>query len=125
MAPVVSQIDRDADLTVRTVTGDVTARQLLDALATSRHGEPTRFVLWDFREAQLERLTASEVRGLAQATERYAAGRAGGKTALVFSSDFAYGLGRLFDQTRNVSGAPVDYMSFRDQAAALAWLAAE
>lgn len=122
MAEIVTTIDRDRDLTVRTVKGAVAMQELLETLATYHDAQPTRSVLWDFSEAQLERLTGSEVSTLAQLTARQAEGRPGGRTALVFASELAFGLGRMFDQTRNVSGSPVEYMSFRDRAAALAWL---
>lgn len=122
MAEIQTTIDREQDLTVQTVKGELTSRELLDALASYYAGEPTRNILWDLTEAKLERLTSSEVRALAQATVQYAHQRVGGKTALVLSSAFAYGMGRMFDQSRNVSGAPVDHMSFLDRAAALAWL---
>jgi hypothetical protein len=122
MAEIVTTVDRDRDLTLRTVQGEVTAQELLAALASYYAGEPTKNILWDFSEAALERLTASEVRMIAQETERYTAGRAGGKTALVFSSTFAYGLGRMFELSRDGRSAPVDYGSFRDRASALAWI---
>lgn len=125
MADIATTIDRDRDLTVRTVKGEVTAQELMDALAEYYAGEPTRNILWDFTEAMLERLTVSEVRGLAQATRLHATRRAGGKTALVFSSASAFGLGRVFDQSQSASDTPVDHMSFRDRAAALAWLEGE
>lgn len=123
MAEIVTTIDRERDLTVQTVKGEVTVKEVLNALAAYYASEPTKYILWDFSEAAVERLTASDVRTIAQATPQYAARRAGGKTALVFSAAFAYGLGRMFEQTLDVSGAPVDHMSFRDRASALEWLA--
>jgi hypothetical protein len=119
---VATSIDRAADLTVRTVSGEVTARDLLDAITAGSTDAPTRFVLWDFTEAQLDGLAASEVRALADSAAPRARGRPGGRTALVFSSESAFGLGRIFDQLRTVRDAPVEYRSFRDRAAAMKWL---
>lgn len=62
------------------------------------------------------------MRAIAKASLQYAHWRVGGKTAMVFSSAFEYGLGRMFDLSRNVDGTPVDHMSFHDRASALAWL---
>ena len=125
MAPIEVSVDREADLTVLTVTGEVTARQILEVIAGYYAASPTKHVLWDLSAAALDRVTASEVKPLVQASEQYTAGRVGGKTAMVFSSASAYGLGRLFDQLRQVSDAPVETMSFRDRASALAWLGGE
>jgi hypothetical protein len=119
---VATRIDGAADLTVRTVSGVATAWDLHDAIAAGSADAPTRFVLWDFTEAQLDGLAANEVRALADSAAPRAAGRPGGRTALVFDSESAFGLGRIFDQLRTVRDAPVEYRSFRDRAAAMAWL---
>jgi hypothetical protein len=125
VAPIEMSVDRGADLTVMTVTGEVTAREILDAIATIYAGGRTTCVLWDFTSAQLERVRASEVKPLVQAIQPFTAGLAGGKTAMVFSSAAAYGLGRIFDQLRQAWNSPVETRSFRDRAAALAWLKGE
>lgn len=122
MCEIETRIDRGADFTVRTVTGEVTAPEILAAMASYYAGGPTRLVLWDFSGAALERLSGREVRSLAEATGSYVAGRVAGRTALVFSSTLAYGLGRMFDQARNAGHSPVDYASFRDRGEAMAWL---
>jgi hypothetical protein len=115
-------VDRDSDLTELVVTGKVTAQDILEVISTCYTGEPTLKVLWDFNEAALDQVDVRKVKPLAQASQRFAAGRAGGKTALVFSSASAYGMGRLFDQLRQASDSPVAYKSFQDRASALAWL---
>lgn len=48
MAEIVTTADRGADLTVRTVTGEVMAQEILGAMASYYAGGTTRFVLWDF-----------------------------------------------------------------------------
>lgn len=122
MAPIVMSVDRSADLTEMAVTGEVTVSEILETIEAFYAGGPTRSVLWDFREAALDLAAAREVKPLAQASQRFTAGRVGGKTAMVFSSKSAYGLGRLFDQLRQVADSPVENRSFRDRAEALAWL---
>jgi hypothetical protein len=123
VAPIEVSVDREADLTVLTATGEVTAREILDVIAAYYAARPTKNVLWDLSAAALEHVTANEVKPLVQASQQYTAGRVGGKTAMVFSSVSAYGLGRLFDQLRQVRDTPVETMSFHDRAAAMAWLA--
>lgn len=119
---VESTIDRGKSLTVQTVRGEVTAQEILDAIAAFYAGEPTRNILWDFSEAGPGSLTSDEIRSIAKATARGARQRVGGRTAFVFSSTFAYAMGRMFDQWVSASGAPVEYVSFRDRESALAWL---
>jgi hypothetical protein len=125
LGEITLEIDRDRDLTVRAIIGDVRVEQLVDALADYFAGEPTMNVLLDFSEAVMGRLTASDVRLLAKVTQQYADRRAGGKTALVFSTANGYGLGRMFEQLRLATGAPVAYKSFREREKAIEWLGGE
>ena len=125
MGDITLEIDRDRDLTVRAIIGDVPVQQLVEALAEYFAGEPTLNVLLDFSEAVMVRLTASDVRLLAKVTRQYADRRAGGKTALVFSSAIGYGLGRMFEQLRHASGAQVAYRAFREREKAMEWLGEE
>jgi hypothetical protein len=125
VAPIEMSVDRVTDLTELTVTGEVTAQDLLDVIAAIYAGGRTTCVLWDFSKAELERVKASDVRPLVEAAQQYSAASASGRTAMVFSSAAAYGLGRIFDQLRQVWDSPVKTMSFRDRGAALAWLKGE
>jgi hypothetical protein len=103
----------------------VHVQQMVDALGEYFAGEPTFNVLLEFSEAVMGRLTASDVRLLAKVTRQYADRWAGGKTAVVFSSAFGYALGRMFEQLRHASGAPVAYKSFREREKAMEWLGGE
>jgi hypothetical protein len=122
LGEITLEIDRDRDLTMGAIVGDVPVQELVDALAEYFAGEPTLNVLLDFSEAVIVRLLSKDVRHLARVTRQYADRRAGGKTALVFGSVFGYGLGRMFEQLRHASSSPVAYKTFHDRAAALAWL---
>ena len=125
MAEITTTIDRSANLTVNIVRGEVTVPGTVDFLAEYSKTEPTKCILWDFTEALLEHLTAHDVRAIAQEVRRYAHLRPGGKTAMVVSSQFGYGMGRVIDQTQSATDSPVEFRTFRDRAAALAWLAKE
>jgi hypothetical protein len=122
LGEITLKIDRERDITVRAIIGDVSVQQLVEALAEYFAGEPTLNVLLDFSEAELRMLSAGDVRMLAQVTRQYADSRAGGKTALVFSSAIGYGLGRMFEQLRHATGAPVAYKTFREKGKAMEWL---
>jgi len=125
MGRIETTIDRDANLTVRTVTGEVTAQEIVDALAAYLAGEVTRYILWDCREALWDRLTGSDVRNIAQATLKHSGRRPGGRTALLVSSAAAFGMARMIDQSLSASDSPVEFQTFYDRAAALAWLGGE
>ncbi len=122
LAEITLEIDLARHLTVRAIVGDVPAQRLVDALAEYFAGEPTLNVLVDFTEAKLPMLSAKDVRYLAQVTRQYADRREGGKTALVFGSLLGYGVGRMFEQLRHASGAPLAYKSFREREKAMEWL---
>lgn len=112
-------------LTEFTVSGTVTVELLLDAVHSFYAGEPTRLVLWDFRDADFSSLKAEHVRLLVGATEPAARTRPGGQTALVFSGDAGYGLGRMFEMLQELQSAEVDRRSFRDMDEARRWLGLE
>jgi hypothetical protein len=82
-------------------------------------------VLWDFSEATIDGLTASDFKVVSQVTRMNAGLRAGGRTALLFSTQLAYGMGRQYEQAQNARGLPVDHRSFLDRGEALAWLRGE
>jgi hypothetical protein len=115
-------IDRGAGLTVKTIRGAVSAQELVDALTVFYADDPTLNILWDFREATLDQLTSGDLKIVSQVTRTHAGQRSGGRTALLFSTQFAYGMGRMYDQAQNARDLPVDHMSFLDLDAALAWL---
>jgi hypothetical protein len=122
MCEITTTMDRGADLTVKTIRGVVTAQELVDALTDFYTHEPTLLALWDFSEATLDGLTSSDLKIISQVTRTHASLRAGGRTALLFSTQFAYGMGRMYDQAQNARGLPVEHMSFLDRDAALRWL---
>jgi hypothetical protein len=118
-------VDRDAALTEFTVAGAVEPEILLQAVRDFYAGEPTHLVLWDLREADLSALESDHVRLVVEATEPAAATRPGGLTALVFSQDAGYGLGRMFEILQGLRDPSLRRRSFRDLAEARRWLGLE
>ena len=124
MCEIETTIDVHADLTVHTVTGGVKVQDILDELRRYFAGVPTRFILWDFTAAGLEELSTNDVRSIVLDARKYAPMRPAGRTAFVVASDVAFGLGRMLDQALGALESPTELMTFRDRAAALAWLEA-
>jgi hypothetical protein len=118
-------VDREAGLTEFTVTGAVAPEVLLQAIRDFYAGEPTHLVLWDLREADLSALRSDDVRLVVEATEPAGETRPGGLTAMVFSQDAGYGLGRMFEILQGLRDPSVRRRSFRDLAEARRWLGLE
>jgi hypothetical protein len=116
-------IDRDADLTVLTVTGPTSADEIRGAIDRYFEREPTSGILWDFREADLRDISAQDVRGLVEVAREHAARRGQGRTALVLPSDLGFGLGRMYETLQEHEPRPaVHYKAFREMDAATAWV---
>jgi len=78
--------------------------------------------MWDLTDAEPGSVTASDVQEFVDLTNSLTASRAGGKTALVVATTFAYGMGRMYEISKDVSGDEIDRKTFRDRKAALEWL---
>jgi len=78
--------------------------------------------MWDLTGADLRSITASDVQDFVDLTNSLTASRAGGKTALVVSATPAYGMGRMYELSKDVSADQIGRKTFRDRHAALEWL---
>jgi hypothetical protein len=118
-----THIDRENDLTVYSVSGGFTAEQVGQAIEDFYAGEPTIRVLWDFTEATFENISATVPQQMAGASRQHAGERqSGGKTAMVFTTDVGYGLGRMFESMRISQESHVAYRTFRSREEAMLWL---
>jgi hypothetical protein len=122
MAIIDTSIDIDRQLTIHTVTGEVLSDEISNKIKTYNESGPTKFILWDFSEASLKKITSSQIEAFVTLTKQYSNLRKGGKTALVFSSDFGFGLGRVFDIHQDLVESEIPHMTFRSKELALNWL---
>ena len=122
MGTIETSIDLDKGLSIQTASGEVSADEIRRAISSYYEGEVTALILWDFSNSDIGSISASDVRDLVELTNAHARRRHGGKTALVFSSAFAYAMGRMFDLSKEVDDQPINHASFRDLKAALEWL---
>ena len=122
MGEIETFLDKQKDITVHTVTGEITAEELILKIEEYYSGESTKSILWDFTEASLEKITPGQVREIAEFTKERSEIRRGGKTALVFGSDLGFGLGRMFDTFQEIGDSKVEHMAFRDKQKAMEWL---
>jgi hypothetical protein len=122
MATIDTTIDIDRRLTIHTVAGEVSPDEISLKIKTYSESGPTDFVLWDFSKAKLHKIASSHVENFISLTNHYSSYRKGGKTALVFSSDLGFGLGRIFDARLDLMESKIPYMTFRNKDDALKWL---
>lgn len=125
MAAFETQTRREDDLTVLTVRGQVTAAEILEGLEAFYAGTPTLNLLWDLQGADLSPLTSEDLQLIMNRAKQHAPRRAGGRTALVIGSDFAFGMSRMYEILSDVHGHPVAHATFRTLEEGLAWLRGE
>ena len=125
MATIDTTIDINRKLTIHTISGEVLADEITRKIKTYSESGPTEFVLWDFSNAELSKITFSHVEIFISWTEQYSSYRSCGKTALVFSSSLGFGLGRMFDTRLEIMKSKIPYMTFKHKEDALAWLLGE
>ena len=124
--PIEKEIDPSRQLTVLTVFGQVSfvemRRTIEDFWETD---ELTLNVLWDYRRADMSRLTSEDHETLVRVGLRYRdrhRERIGGKTAIVASRDLEYGMNRASETMTKIEGYPFKIKTFRTIEEAEAWL---
>lgn len=120
MAEIKTSIDYQLDLTVHTVSGDLTSQELLDKLDTYYQGRPTQLILWDFMNGTWSGITFDQLQELMRKAKKYS--RKGGKTAFVFSKDIDFGIGRMVETYGELEKYDYEFSSFRDMKDAEKWL---
>ncbi len=125
MGTITTRFDRDQDLMIRVVTGEVSVAELIAALDQYYRkpgGDFARLMLWDFREATLNSIETSDLRQITEVSAQYSFLRPDGKTALVVSSELGFGLGRMYDIGHDIKNSNVSRRVFRSMPEALSWL---
>jgi hypothetical protein len=122
VATIETSIDNNRQLTIHTITGKVSADEISQRIKSYCESGPTEFVLWDFSNAELSGITPTHIDAFVALTKLYAGLRQRGRTALVFSTDLGFGLGRVFDIHLDLAASHIPYMTFRSKEIALKWL---
>ncbi len=122
--PIETQSDESKKLTIFTASGELTYREVSDAIKSFYEGTPTQNVLWDLFSGTTANITMDEVRMISLTLERFRKSRKGAKTALVSSSDLTYGQSRMLQKLLEVFGDrhPVELRVFRGREEARLWL---
>ncbi len=110
------------NMSIRKVIGIPTTKELVNALESYYASRPTKYILWDLSQANLNRLTAEDLKALVKAVKKFSHVRAGGKTAIVVSDDVSFGMGRMLEVFMELQNIPFQLRVFRDFSSASEWL---
>ena len=120
MAEITTEVDKDADLTVIRIQGDLQSGQLKDFMAEYYEQGPTRLIIMDFSEGHWPKVTMDSYIEASQDAQRYS--RPGGRTALVFASQGDFGIGRLLETYFGLSATQTEMNCFMDLIEAREWI---
>jgi hypothetical protein len=122
MAPIARSVEPDDDTTVFTVTGEVTAAEIIDAIMDFLLTAPTQLVIWDLGNGSLHKIPPRDLRSIVERAGPYTVARAGGRTAIVVHNDLDFGLSRMFEAFAELGEVPFEIRVFRDITGAKEWL---
>lgn len=114
--------DDKLDLTTYICTGPVTALEIEKQVRKLYQGTPSLHAMWDYTEADLSPLTPDDIRGIARVVKDTSHSRAGGRTALVFSTAMLTEMGPLLVSISEIEVPDAKIKVFNDLSAALAWI---
>lgn len=121
---IVYQISRSRDITVFTLTGEVTFSELTDSLREYGEDGPTLLELYDLRELTGERLSQTDIDRLVEFLNQSASYRPNNsKTAVVVEEDIDFGISKTVALLTLIDGVvPYQVNVFRVMNEAERWL---
>jgi len=122
MGSIETTRDIALELTTNIVRGPTSYDDLLSWITNYYSGSVTKYILWDFTEADLSPITTNQFQNIAEMVKSRSDLRKGGKSALVFSRDLEFGLGRMFEMFSQVEGTEFEFRSFRSLTEAKEWM---
>ncbi len=110
------------DLTIHTVTGDLSVQDVCDELDYYYSGHFTMLILWDVTRADLSSWQKDDIIYLARKVKKYSHLRRDGKTAIVLLRDVDFGISRMYQTYADVEKIDFEINVFRDVNEAKQWL---
>jgi hypothetical protein len=114
--------DLSKELTLFTGTNELVANDMIEVIEKLYSTEPTKFVIWDLTEANGNSFTTEDLDRIIEVAGKYSHKRIGGKTVIVASSVFVYGMSRMYQAKAEHSQVKIDYHVTRTMEEALEWL---
>ena len=119
---ITTSVENDNQLTIHTVTGEASFEEGITTLKQFYEDRPTMNTLWDFRTANLVRLSSKETEAIMDYIKHHSEKRSGGKTALVVSGDLEYGLSRMAQALAEIKSLSFQMEIFRSFKEAIQWI---
>ena len=120
--PIHTEIDSARHLTIRRVKGSVTFDELMDLLKDPAGWNLTPYLLWDFREGTIKKLSSDEIREIADMVSKVSVVSGYKKAAGVHPKDIDFGLGSMLHAYMQVKGYEQSFRIFREYEDAVTWL---
>ena len=125
MSYIETKIDEEKDLTIHTVSGQLTVQDVRDALDRYYSGSVTMLILWDLTKVDLSSWATNQIVFLAKKVKEYSHLRIGGKTAVVIAKDLNFGIMRMYEAYAESEEIDFETRVFRDMEKAKEWLGVE
>lgn len=122
MAQIEKTIIKEKNISVFSVHGNFRLDQLINEIDRLCATDVTLHALWDFSNADFSAIMRSDVEIIIEHTRKYVNLRKGGKSAIVVSRDFGFGMARMYDILAELKDSPVEYSVFRDINEATNWI---
>jgi len=117
----------EGSLLVATVTGNITANELIAVVLEYYPNEMVRDVIWDLTNGSMKAISKDGFSEIAKTTKMVVAGgaRRNGKTVFVGGVDREYVLSSIYKVIAEVTGVPIKYQVFMTLGEARNWIASE
>jgi len=123
--PIHTEINREKQLTMHRVVGEVSFEEAMATLQAFYSGNPTLNVIWDMTEGTIRALTSGQLEKIMDSVSPASVKREGGKTAGVAPEDIDFGLARMFQIVAELTGYKPSVRIFRELRDALDWMTTE
>jgi len=124
--PITSRIDTRSDLAIHTANGPLSIADIVaayESIASDPSFRPDMGVLWDMSNTNASGAGPADVKAVVRAIGNKLGDNTYHKVAIAASSDFLYGLARMYEIY--ASRLPIDVKVFRSREEARVWLCDE
>jgi hypothetical protein len=122
LATISVVVHQELDLTERIVEGELTMADVMLELKLLYGAPITKRVMWDLSATTFSSLDSAYVEQISAAAAPLVKTRVGGRSAVLATSDLAYGYSRMYQAYRDMNEVSVPFKSFRVREEAIEWL---
>ena len=120
-----TKIKTDYNLTIFKANGKITFEEITSTIVKYMGGTVTKYIIWDFMDCTIPFLSTDKIHELIEFLKKYTLQRGEGLTALVFSRDVHFGLGRMVETYLQIEKYSIPIKCFRDIESAYDWFGIE